>query len=77
MSGIAEHKLQSTKQWRNQNAEKVTHVKERLLYQVVIHHNYVPFQIGTSLKEKNVFPEGANSFLLEKFIAVWKITLTT
>ena len=29
--------------------------------------NCVPFQMGTSLKGKNLLPEGANSLLNEKF----------
>ena len=33
--------------------------------------------IGTSLKGKNLLPEGANSFLLEQFPMAWKITFTT
>ena len=33
-------------QWRSQNAEKVTHIKGRLLYQAMILYNYVPFQSG-------------------------------
>ena len=33
-------------QWRSQNAEKVTHIKGRLLYQAMILYNYVPFQNG-------------------------------
>ena len=28
----------------SQNAEKVTHIKGRLLYQAMILYNYVPFQ---------------------------------
>ena len=44
----------------SQNAEKFTYIKGRLLYQVVILYN-VPFEIGTSLKGKNLLPEGANS----------------
>ena len=49
-------------QWRSQNAEKVTHSKGRLLYQALIFSNYVPFRVGTSLKGKNLLPEGGNSF---------------
>ena len=52
-------------QWRSQNAEKVTHIKRRLLDQAMIFFNCVPFQMGTSLKGKNLLPEGANSFLYE------------
>ena len=33
-------------QWCNQNAEKVTQIKGRLLYQAMILYNYVPFQNG-------------------------------
>ena len=33
-------------QWRSQNLEKVTHIKERLLDQTVILFNCVPFQNG-------------------------------
>ena len=32
------------------------------------------FKMETSLKEKNLLPEGANSFLYEQFLIVWKIT---
>ena len=32
--------------WRSQNAEKVTHIKERLLDQALILFNCVPFQNG-------------------------------
>ena len=35
------------------------------------------FEMGTSLKGKNLLPEGANSFLLEQFLMVWKVTFTT
>ena len=61
-------------QWRSQNAEKITHIKVRLLYQVLILYNDVPFQIGTSLKRKNWLPKGSNSFPLEQFLVVWEIT---
>ena len=53
------------------------HIKGRLLDQAVILFNCVPFQNGTSLKGKNVLPQGANSFLYEQFLMVWKITFTT
>ena len=33
-------------QWCSQNAEKVTHIKGRLLDQAMILFNYVPFQNG-------------------------------
>ena len=50
-------------QWRGQNTEKVLHIKGRLLNQAVIIFNSLPFQMGTSLKGKNLLPKGANSFL--------------
>ena len=37
-------------QGRSQNAEKVTHIKGRLLSQAMILFNCFPFQMGTSLK---------------------------
>ena len=33
-------------QWQSQNAEKVTHIKGRLLYQAMILYSYIPFQNG-------------------------------
>ena len=54
-----------------------THIKGRLLDQAVILFNCIPFQMGTSLKGKNLLPEGANSFLYEQFLIVWKITYIT
>ena len=33
------------------------------------------FKLRTSLKGKNLLPEGANSFLYEQFLIVWKIFL--
>ena len=50
-------------QRRSPDTEKVTHIKGRILYQALIIYNYVPFQIGTSHKGKNLLPEGAHSFL--------------
>ena len=50
-------------QWRSHNAKKATHIKVILLDQAVILLDGVPFQMGTSLKGKNLLPEGANSFL--------------
>ena len=57
------------KQWCSPNAEKATHIKGRPLDQAVILFNCIPFQMGTSFKGKNLLPE--------KFLMVWKITLTT
>ena len=34
-------------------------------------------KIGTSLKGKNLLPEGASYFLYEQFLRVWKIAFTT
>ena len=64
-------------QWRSQNAEKITHIKGRLLDQAVILFNCVLFDMGTSLKRKNSLTEGANSCLYEQFLTVWKITFIT
>ena len=61
-------------QWHSQNAEKVMHIKGRLLDQAMILFNCVHFQMGTSLKGKNLLPEGANSLLYEQFLIVWIIT---
>ena len=61
-------------QWRSQNAEKVSHSKGRLLDQATIR---VLFKMGTSLKGKNLLPEGANSFLYEQLLIVLKITFIT
>ena len=59
---------------RSQNAEKVTQIKGRLLDQARILFNWILFRMGTSLKGKNLLPEGVNSFLDEHFLIVWKIT---
>ena len=64
-------------QWRSRNAEKVTHIKGRLLEQAVILFIASLFIMGTSLKGKNLLPQGANSFLEEQFLLVWKLTFTT
>ena len=65
-------------QWRSLNTEKSTHIKGRLQDQAMVLFNCVPFQMGTSLKGKNLLPEGANSFLYEQFLIVsWKITFIT
>ena len=58
----------------SQNVENATHIKGRLLDQAMILLNCVPFQMRTSLKGKNLLPEGANSFLYEQFLVVWKVT---
>ena len=49
------------KQWRFQNAEKVTHIKGRLLQWFST--NMSLFKIGTSIGGKNLLPDRANSFL--------------
>ena len=61
-------------QWRNLDVEKVTHIKGRLLDQAVISSIAPLFKMGPSLKGKNLPKEGANSFLQEQFLMVWKIT---
>ena len=43
-------------QRRNQNAGKVTHTKGRLLDQAMVLFNCVPYQMGNSLKGKNLLP---------------------
>ena len=53
------------------------YIKGRLLDQAVILYNHVPFQIGTSLKGKNLLLSGANSFLYEQFLIIWKISFIT
>ena len=51
-------------QWRSQNAEKVTHIKGRLLDQAVVLFNCSPFSKWKLLvKEREFTPSGANSFL--------------
>ena len=56
-------------QWRSQNAESYAHQRETTVSSL--------FKMGTSLKGKNLLPEGANSFLYEQFFIVWKITIIT
>ena len=63
-------------QRRSQNAEKVTHIKGGLLDQAMFIFSCAPFQMGTSFKGKNLLPEGANSFLYEKILIVWKSLLS-
>ena len=59
------------------NANKVTHIKGRLLERAVILFNCAPFQMETSLKGKNLLPAGANYFLLDQFLMVLKFTINT
>ena len=66
-----------TFQWRSQNAEKVTHIKGRLLDQAVNTSIVSLLLMGTSLKGKNLLSAGANSFLQEQLLMAWKITFTT
>ena len=51
------HLTKTAVQRRSQNAEKITHIKGRLLDQAMILFNCVPFQMGTSLKGKNLLPD--------------------
>ena len=73
------HHYQQTfpSQRRSQNAEKFMHIKGRLLDQAMILFNCIPLHMGSSLKGKNLLPEGANYFLYEQFLIVWKITFIT
>ena len=52
-------------QWRNQNAEKITHIKGRLLYQAMFLYHYVPFQNGNSLRERKFDASGSDFFPLK------------
>ena len=45
-------KWEDRDQWCSQNAEKVTHIKGRLLDQAMILFNCFPFQNGNSLREQ-------------------------
>ena len=65
------------KQWRRQNAEKVTHIKERLLDQAVMLFNCIPFQSGSFSLRIEFAPRGSEFFPLEQFLMVWKFTFTT
>ena len=51
-------------QWRSQNAEKVTHIKGRLLDQAVILFNCIPFQNGNFSLRKEFAPRGSEFFPL-------------
>ena len=53
-----------TLQWRNQNAEKVTHIKGRLMDQSVVLFNRVPFQIVNFFYRKEFAPRGGEFFPL-------------
>ena len=52
------------KQWHSQNAEKVTHIKERLLEQALILINCDPFRIGNFSYGKEFAPRGSEFFPL-------------
>ena len=60
---LSRFSLENVMRWRSQNAEKVTLIKGRLLSQAVLLFNWPLFEMGTSLKGKNLLPEGATSFL--------------
>ena len=51
-------------QWRSKNAEKVTHIKGRLLEQPVILFNCVSFQNENFSKRKEFAPRGSEVFPL-------------
>ena len=51
-------------------------VKRRLLDQAMILFNFIPFQMATSLKGKNLHPEGAIFFPLRAVHytrGIWKV----
>ena len=50
-------------QWLSQNAENIMHIKGRLQDQAVVLLIASLFIMRTYLKEKNLLPQGANSFL--------------
>ena len=70
-------KMLKSKQLRSQDAEKVMHIKGILLDESMILFNSVPFHNGNSLKGKSLLREGADSFLYEQYLIVWKITFIT
>ena len=62
------HKYQNLMNWlhvqqRSQKTGKVTLIKGRLLDQALFSSFASLFEMGTSLKGKNLLPEGVNSFL--------------
>ena len=59
--------------WHSQNSEKNTHQRETT-GSSSDSLQLGPFSKWELLKEKNLLPEGANSFLYEQFLIVWKIT---
>ena len=65
-------------QWRSQNDEKKirTSKGDYWIKQWVSSIAYL-IKMETSLKGKNLLSEGANSFLYEKCLIVWKITFIT
>ena len=54
----------SSRQWRRQNAAKVTHVKGRLLDQAVMLFNCVPFRNGNFSERKEFASRGSEFFPL-------------
>ena len=61
----------------SQNAKKLSTSKGDYWIKQNFTSNCAHFQMGTSLKGKNLLPVGANSFLYEKFLLEWKITFIT
>ena len=51
-----------TAQWRRQNAEKITHIKGRLLDQAAIISNCVPIQNENFSYRKEFAPRGSEIF---------------
>ena len=56
---------------RTLNAEKVTHIKGRLLDQAMIRFSCAPFQMWISHKGKNLLPKGAN--FGSEFFPLWAV----
>ena len=52
----------NVKKWCSQNAEKVMHIKGRLLDQAMILYNYVPFQNGNFSQRKEFAPRVSKFF---------------
>ena len=68
---------QGPHQWRSQKAEKLRTSKRDYSMKQWFSLIASLFKTGTSLKGKNLLPEGANSFLYDQYLIVWKITFIT
>ena len=52
---LSRFSLENVKQWLSQNAEKLTHIKGRLLGQAVLLFNWSLFEMGTSPRGSEFF----------------------